>query len=362
MTLRARASLILLTLAIAASTSAGVSAQRTVTTGPQNAPLTAAVPVDPRITVGTLPNGLRYYIRRNQQPQGRAELRLVVNAGSILEDDDQRGLAHFVEHMAFNGTRHFPKQEVHRLSAVDGRALRGAHQRQHELRSDGLPVADSHRRCQRHRPVAADHGRLGARRLVRSSRDRERARGHPRRVARGSGPRRPDAGRAASGPPQGLPLRRSAADRKARDHPDLLLRPPEEVLYRLVSAGSHGRDRRRRFRSVSDREDDQVALRRHPGCRIAAAAADLRRARSARHPIYRGHRQGGHGHHGQRIQPDGRPGSDDHRRLPAADDRAGVQRPAVGAPRGDDAEAGCAVPGCADQPRPLRALGRSDER
>jgi zinc protease len=109
--LRARARLLLLTLAIAATTSVAASAQRTVTTGAQNAPLTAAVPVDPRITVGTLSNGLRYYIRKNQQPQGRAELRLVVNAGSILEEDDQRGLAHFVEHMSFNGTRHFPKQE-----------------------------------------------------------------------------------------------------------------------------------------------------------------------------------------------------------------------------------------------------------
>src|SRR6267142_7075390 len=60
------------------------------------------VPVDPQITVGMLPNGLRYYIRANRVPQGRAELRLAVNAGSVLEDDDQRGLAHFVEHMAFN--------------------------------------------------------------------------------------------------------------------------------------------------------------------------------------------------------------------------------------------------------------------
>src|SRR6185312_6893506 len=87
-------------------------AQRAVSTGPQNVPLTAPVPVDPRITVGTLPNGLRYYLRANKQPQARAELRLVVNAGSILEDDDQRGLAHFVEHMCFNGTQHFPKQDV----------------------------------------------------------------------------------------------------------------------------------------------------------------------------------------------------------------------------------------------------------
>jgi zinc protease len=70
------------------------------------------LPADPRVTVGVLENGLRYYIRANGRPEQRAELRLVVNAGSVLEDDDQRGLAHFVEHMAFNGTRHFPKQEL----------------------------------------------------------------------------------------------------------------------------------------------------------------------------------------------------------------------------------------------------------
>src|SRR4029453_1055304 len=60
-------------------------------------------PVGPLITVGTLPNGMRYYLRENRQPTARAELRLAVKAGSVLEDDDQRGLAHFVEHMAFNG-------------------------------------------------------------------------------------------------------------------------------------------------------------------------------------------------------------------------------------------------------------------
>ncbi len=69
------------------------------------------IPVDPKITVGTLPNGLRYYIRENKEPKNRADLRLVVNAGSVLEDEDQRGLAHFVEHMAFNGSKHFPRQK-----------------------------------------------------------------------------------------------------------------------------------------------------------------------------------------------------------------------------------------------------------
>ncbi len=70
------------------------------------------LPVDSSITIRTLDNGIRYYIRENSEPRDRAELRLVVNAGSILEDDDQQGLAHFVEHMAFNGTEHFEKQEL----------------------------------------------------------------------------------------------------------------------------------------------------------------------------------------------------------------------------------------------------------
>ncbi len=70
------------------------------------------MPVDPKITVGELANGLRYYIRENREPANRAELRLVVNAGSVLEDEDQLGLAHMVEHMAFNGSKHFPKQKL----------------------------------------------------------------------------------------------------------------------------------------------------------------------------------------------------------------------------------------------------------
>src|SRR5678816_549165 len=94
------------------------------------AKLEDAVPVDPQITVGTLPNGLRYYIRQNRVPQGRAELRLAVKAGSVLEDNDQRGLAHFVEHMAFNGTRHFPKQDITAFMQALGMRF-GAHVNAH---------------------------------------------------------------------------------------------------------------------------------------------------------------------------------------------------------------------------------------
>src|ERR1043165_6754686 len=70
------------------------------------------MPVDPQITIGKFANGLRYYIRPNKKPEKRAELRLVVKAGAVLEDDDQRGLAHLVEHMAVKGTKNFPKHDL----------------------------------------------------------------------------------------------------------------------------------------------------------------------------------------------------------------------------------------------------------
>ena len=74
--------------------------------------LEQSMPADPEALIGALPNGLRYYVRANAKPAHRAELRLVVKAGSVLEDDDQLGFAHFVEHMEFEGTRHFPRQGV----------------------------------------------------------------------------------------------------------------------------------------------------------------------------------------------------------------------------------------------------------
>src|SRR5689334_10322121 len=75
-------------------------------------PLSVDMPVDPEVLIGGLPNGMRFYIRPNPRPARQAELRLVVKAGSVLEDDDQRGLAHFVEHMQFQGSRHFPGQTI----------------------------------------------------------------------------------------------------------------------------------------------------------------------------------------------------------------------------------------------------------
>lgn len=80
---------------------------------PQGAiPLDAPIPVDSTVTIGKLPNGLAYYIQRHTEPARRAELRLVVHAGALQEDDDQVGMAHLIEHMGFNGTRNFRKNEL----------------------------------------------------------------------------------------------------------------------------------------------------------------------------------------------------------------------------------------------------------
>ena len=82
--------------------------------------LTQLMPVDPELSTGTLPNGLRYYVRPNPKPANKVELRLVVKAGSVLEDDDQQGLAHFLEHMEFEGTRRFPGQGINDFLASLG--------------------------------------------------------------------------------------------------------------------------------------------------------------------------------------------------------------------------------------------------
>src|SRR5437762_10262904 len=112
MKIRIRIQLMLLAAAVVLATCLSGLAQQPATTSTQSLALTAPMPVDPQLSIGKFANGMRYYIRRNKKPEKRAELRLVVKTGSILEDDDQQGMAHLVEHMAFNGTSHFPKNEL----------------------------------------------------------------------------------------------------------------------------------------------------------------------------------------------------------------------------------------------------------
>ncbi len=70
------------------------------------------IELDPEVRTGVLENGLTYYVRRNRAPGGRLQLRLAIDAGSFLEDDDQSGAAHFLEHMMFNGTERWPENEL----------------------------------------------------------------------------------------------------------------------------------------------------------------------------------------------------------------------------------------------------------
>ncbi|MEM8965267.1 MAG: insulinase family protein [Bacteroidota bacterium] len=88
--------------------------------------LSNEIPTTNKVKIGKLDNGLTYYIRQNSRPENRVELRLAVNAGSILENEDQLGLAHFLEHMAFNGTENFEKNEL--VSILQSAGVRfGAH-------------------------------------------------------------------------------------------------------------------------------------------------------------------------------------------------------------------------------------------
>src|SRR5262245_14554841 len=70
------------------------------------------IPLDKAIHTAKLPNGLTYYVRHNSRPAKRVSLRLAVKAGSVNEADDQQGLAHLIEHMAFNGSEHFKPGEL----------------------------------------------------------------------------------------------------------------------------------------------------------------------------------------------------------------------------------------------------------
>src|SRR3954465_4901789 len=98
--MKIRSSRLLAASIVALLTSAALAAQ-----APLN--LQDTMPFDTAVKTGTLPNGLTYFIRANTRPAQRVSMRLAIKAGSMMEADDQRGLAHLIEHMAFNGSPHF---------------------------------------------------------------------------------------------------------------------------------------------------------------------------------------------------------------------------------------------------------------
>src|SRR5262245_15368127 len=116
-----------LSLALLLAVVSFVAAPLAQTTAPQASippelALDRTLPVDPAVKSGTLPNGMTYFIRENKRPAGRVAMRLAVNAAAIQEDPDQRGLAHFLEHMAFNGSENFkPGELVSFLESIGAR-------------------------------------------------------------------------------------------------------------------------------------------------------------------------------------------------------------------------------------------------
>src|SRR5215212_1242589 len=96
---------ILASLALVVAAAAALVAQAPIN-------LQETLPLDSAIKTGTLPNGLHYFIRQNNKPAKRVSMRLAVKAGSMIEADDQLGLAHLLEHMAFNGSAHFKPGEI----------------------------------------------------------------------------------------------------------------------------------------------------------------------------------------------------------------------------------------------------------
>ena len=218
MTWRATTSLLVCLLVAAGQTSFAqvASGRETTAASVASYALSEDMPVDPEVLIGGLPNGLRFYIRPNPKPARQAELRLVVKAGSVLEDDDQRGLAHFVEHMQFEGSRHFPGRSIDdflgvaRLSiGADANAETSFDDTQYTLRvpTDRPGVLDT-------ALTVLEDWAGGA--ALRAGRHRAAAPDRPRRVAPESRRRRTHRGQDAARAARGIALRGSIADRRSR--------------------------------------------------------------------------------------------------------------------------------------------------
>ena len=165
----------------------------------------------------TLPNGLRYYLRRHQEPRQRAALRLAVNAGSVLETEQERGLAHFVEHMAFNGTRLFKKQEMvdfmEKVGMRFGQHANASTSFDETIYTFDVPTDD---------PAVLEKGLLILQQIAADvsfdpAGGRQRARGAGRGVAHRARRRPAHDGEDPAGAVPGVALRRAAAHREEGD-------------------------------------------------------------------------------------------------------------------------------------------------
>ena len=233
---------------------------------------------------------------RTAKPAHRAELRLVVKAGSVLEDDDQQGLAHFVEHMEFEGTRHFPAAEHRRLPVVARLEHRPGRERGDELRRHAVHAARADRRARRARSRAARARGLGAAapRSIRAASIASAA-----SCCRNGG--------CTSAPASARRTRSAAcsskgsryADRPPIGKPDIIEHAQREQLMRFYR--DWYRPDLMAVIVVGDVDRDAVAamIKEHfSSLTVAvagAAAAGVRRAGASRHALRHRHRQGDDG-------------------------------------------------------------------
>ena len=231
-------------------------------------------------------------MRQNDRPAKRVSLRLGVKAGSLNEADDQLGLAHLIEHMAFNGSTHFKPGELVKYFETVGRAPRPARQRLHELRRDGLHVRRAERQAGNRRKGADRARRLRRRPVAVAAGSRQGTRRRGRGVARRARRRFADPRQAVSDSLLSLAVRGSAADWQAGHHPQRAGGAAARVLRHLVSPRSHGRDCGRRHRRGEDRavDPDDVLADQGAGGRGQAAGPE---GAAAQRAAGRGHDRSG---------------------------------------------------------------------
>ena len=184
--------------------------------------------------------------------------------------------------MAFNGTKHFPKNEIVDVPGIARDAVRAERQRVHELRRNRLHAAGPDRQAGRARSRLPDPRGLGARADVRPGRDRQGARRRHRGVAQPARRGGPHAGQAAADHRQGIALRRAHPDRNGGQPAALQARAADGVLRRLVSPRPHDGDRGRRLRPGGGGTDDQGALRADPRGEVAASPRQPTPSRTTR--------------------------------------------------------------------------------
>ena len=243
--------------------------------------LTESIPFDAAVTTGTLPNGLKYYIRRNTRPEKRVSLQLAVKAGSVDEENDQQGLAHFLEHMAFNGTKRFKPGEL--IAALESTGARlGPHVNAYTSFDETVYMfelpTDKPGLVEKGMQALADFA--GGMSLDPVEIDKERGVVVEEwRGGLGAGSRLRD--QQIPGPLLRVQVRRTPAHRQAGHSQGLQAGTAARLLHEVVPPRPHGDRRRRRHHGRRDGSDGAQGVRRpdeagggRAGPHLRGAAAD----------------------------------------------------------------------------------------